>query len=112
MTASPATYHEMQSLGGRFRPPSTTISQSRLRVGPVGPVRLPPSLDGGAAAPSSGGTPGQQWGGTSASGAGGGSLPGHSGAAARGPAAGGMPEEFLHDPSKYPVPLIPFLKCG
>ena len=84
-------------------------------MGPVGPVRLPASLDGaaGATAPSGTGTgtPGP-WGGASASGAGGGSQPGHSGHAGRGPVAGGMPEEFLHDPSKYPVPLIPFLKCG
>lgn len=82
-------------------------------MGPPGPVRLPPSLDGGAAAPSGTGTgtPGQA-GGASASGGGGGSLPGHSGPAGRAPAAGGMPDDFLHDPSKYPVPLIPFLKCG
>lgn len=26
--------------------------------------------------------------------------------------AGGMPPEFIHDPSKYPMPHIPFLKCG
>jgi hypothetical protein len=26
--------------------------------------------------------------------------------------AGGLPQEFLHDPSKYPMPHIPFLKTG
>lgn len=25
---------------------------------------------------------------------------------------GGMPPEFVHNPSKYPMPHIPFLKCG
>lgn len=25
---------------------------------------------------------------------------------------GGMPPEFIKDPSRYPMPHIPFLKCG
>ena len=100
----------LQSLASRLRAPSASLSQSRLRVGPGGASRLPTSLDG-SAAPSGAATPGR-WGGASASGAGGGSAPGHGGQLPRASVAGGMPEEFLHDPSKYPVPLIPFLKCG
>jgi hypothetical protein len=42
---------------------------------------------------------------------GGGTAPG-GGAGGRGGLAAGLPPEFLQDPSKYPMPLIPYLKCG
>lgn len=42
----------------------------------------------------------------------GGSSHGGGGGMGGGSLGGGMPPEFIHDPSKYPMPHIPFLKCG
>ena len=92
---SPPPAPSLQSLATRLRAPSMRNSV-RMSTGGAHVA----SLDG-SSMPSGAGTPGRP--------------SGHgrvSGGAPRGPTAGGMPEEFLHDPSKYPVPHIPFLKCG
>lgn len=82
----------LQSLMARLQAaPQRPRSQRRLSM--IGGT-------GDSASASGGNTPGAGLGG----GAGGGGV--------RGGLAGGLPAEFLQDPSKYPMPLIPFLKCG
>lgn len=93
------SFPALQSLAARLAAPSQRYSRANLGARVAG--RSSDASGGPSAVASGPGTPGRPLG----SSAGG-------GATERGSLAGGMPAEFLQDPSKYPIPHIPFLKCG